>query len=238
MKNTILKERRKTCATPGGFTLVELLTVMAIVSILLSVAAVGISRIDRGQATTTSLALTEALFNEARALAIGEGTRTRVVIHNDLNDSDNPDRYLRYLAIAVEEKNSSGTGTGNWTVASRGTLLPSGVFFDHDSSKKVSAKVEGANPMSGSITGFGEWNTGTIDFPGLPRSAQSCYYYEYNSEGICVAEGSSKPGGAFVVSQGSRGAKDSDPILDDKNKTGFVIWRNGSTSIYRNTKDL
>ncbi|MBI24604.1 MAG: hypothetical protein CMN05_13600, partial [Roseibacillus sp.] len=47
------------------------MAVMMVIAILLSVAAVGIQSIDRGQATTTALAITEALFDETRSKAVG-----------------------------------------------------------------------------------------------------------------------------------------------------------------------
>ena len=227
----------------AGFTLVELLTVMVIVSILLSVAAVGIARIDRGQKTTTSVTLIEALASEARAIAIGEGTRTRLMIHNDLSDTENPGRYLRYFVIAAEEKDETGEvedgGGSRWRITSRGTLLSDGVFFDHELSKVASSKISAANPSDdSSFTGFGEWQEGRIDFPGAPRAEQDAYYYEFNPEGICVHEDSLSPGGVIILSEGNSGGPGRDPILNDSNKAGFVIWRNGSSSIYRDIPGL
>ena len=222
-----------------GFTLVELLTVMVIISILLSVAAVGIARIDRGQKTTTSVTLIEALCSEARAIAIGEGTRTRVLIHNDLADTDSPNRYLRYFAIAAEEKNELGEALESWRITSRGTLLSDGVYFDHELSRQASSQISSANPTQGQdFSGFGEWKEGRIDFPGLPKAEQDCYYYEFNPEGICVHENSRNPGGVIILSEGYAGGPGQKPILNKTNKVGFVIWRNGSTSLYRDIPSL
>ncbi|HJM64407.1 MAG: hypothetical protein GY872_18200, partial [Roseibacillus sp.] len=64
------------------------MAVMMVIAILLSVAAVGIQSIDRGQATTTALAITEALFDETRSKAVGKGIRARLLIHKELNDED------------------------------------------------------------------------------------------------------------------------------------------------------
>ncbi|NIP98716.1 MAG: prepilin-type N-terminal cleavage/methylation domain-containing protein, partial [Akkermansiaceae bacterium] len=107
----------------AGFTLVELMAVMAVIAILLSIAAVGIQNIDRGQATTTAVAVTEALFDEARSAAIGRGTRARLIIHANLNDEDPTDRtrYLTYMTVAVSETDEDGIDQDRWRVITRGT---------------------------------------------------------------------------------------------------------------------
>lgn len=219
----------------AGFTLMELLTVMGIISILLTVASVGVSRIERGSALTSGLAVSEGIFNEARTIALAEGVKTRVVIHSDKGDKENPRRYLRYLAVAVQQKDGNGNPLDNFEIESRGTQLPSGVFFDFAASGKLSMAVASAN--SGS---FGTFSNDQIDFPAPPNSAQPCYFYEFNAEGICVISNSStsntstnNPGAAFVLSDGNRPSDDQDPILDSDKKSAFVVWRNGNTSLYK-----
>ena len=64
----------------AGFTLVEIMAVMMVIAILLSVAAVGIQNIDRGQATTTALSVTESLFDEARSAAVGPVSYTHLTL--------------------------------------------------------------------------------------------------------------------------------------------------------------
>ena len=66
---------------------------------------------------------------------------------------------------------------------------------------------------------------------------QDCYFYEFNAEGICVHDGSTTPGAAVVLSSGIP-EDGKEPILNGSDKAGFVVWRNGSTSIYRDTMDL
>ena len=136
-----------------AFTLAELLAVIGIISVLLTLASVGISRIERGSALTAGNSVAEAIFSEARATAIGETTSARVVIHDDRGDTENPERLHRYLAIAVSEKGEDGLANGVWTIRSRGTLLPAGVFFDKDASNRLSQKIAVNN------NGFGSWGT-------------------------------------------------------------------------------
>ena len=71
-----------------GFTLVELLVVVGIMAAMLSVAAIGIQNIDKGQATVSALSQSQALMDEARNLAIGRGTRARLCIHADSSEED------------------------------------------------------------------------------------------------------------------------------------------------------
>jgi len=122
----------------------EVLTVITIIAILLTVASVGIQRIDRGQANTSALAVAEALFDEARSMAIGQGTEARVLIHGNLDDSDELDRerYLRYLCVAVPDE------SGQYRVVSRGTLLPSGVYFSPGKSRGSETRSARGPPLS------------------------------------------------------------------------------------------
>ena len=211
----------------GGFTMVEILTVIAVMAILMSVAAVGIQKIDRGQATTTALAVAEALFDEARSVAVGRGTRARILVHNNLDDSDDDDRvrYLRYLVVVVYDDESS-----SWELISRGTLLPAGVYFDPDLSDAAASKVGG----------IGTYGTTTMELPGVSDAAKSCYYYEFNGEGICVdgESAGADPGAAFVLVGGVRPSGQSEIISQGRNQAGFVIWRNGRTSLYRNPDQI
>ena len=96
---------------------------------MLSVAAIGIQNIDKGQSTVSGLAIGQSLMDEARNLAVGRGTRARLCIHSDSSEED---RNLRYCVVAYEEieRDDSGEITGtSWRVDSRGTQLPSGSIF-------------------------------------------------------------------------------------------------------------
>ena len=213
--------------------MVEVLTVVAVMAILMSVAAVGIQNIDRGQATTSALAISEAVFDEARSAAVGRGTRARVLIHNNLDDQDESDRdrYLRYLAVAVYDEELNG-----WELVSRGTLLPAGVYFDPDLSDQAAM----------SLPGIGTWGRTNLRLPGEDRSSKSCYYYEFNGEGICIDGGETagavnpgvRPGAAFVLVGGVRPGGRAKPKIQGRNQTGFVVWRNGRTALYRSPDQI
>jgi prepilin-type N-terminal cleavage/methylation domain-containing protein len=211
-----------------GFTMAEILTVVAVMAILMSIAAVGIQKMDRGQATTSALAVSQAIFAEARSVAMGRGTRARVYIHGKLDDGDAEDqqRYLRYMIVGVLEEGSDD----EFEVVSRGTYLPNGVYFDVDMSEEASA----------SVADLGTFGKDQIDLPGKGTNLRECYYYEFNGEGICVdgVKTNADPGAAFVVVGGVRARNAEKPKPIGNNRAGFVIWRNGQTAIYRNPDQI
>ena len=204
-----------------AFTMVEILAVIAVIAILMSVAAVGVQKMDQGQATATASSISEAIFDEARSSAVGRGTRARVVIHNDSSE-DERDRYLRYMAVCIEVE-------GEWEFASRGTSLPSGVYFDKLATDEAGSKIDD----------IGTYGTMSIALPGDKDSSVECYYYEFNAEGLCVdADNPGSPGAAFVLAGGVLPPNEDAPRVKGNNRTGFVVWRNGRTSIFRNPEHI
>lgn len=214
--------RARVARVARGFTMIEILTVIAIIAVLMSVASVGIQKMDAGQATSTALAVSEALFDEARSAAVGRGTRSRILIHNDPSEEERG-RYLRYMAVAVLNQD------GEWEVTSRGTTLPSGVYFDAVSSSATSDRV----------TGIGTYGTASIELPGENRSSTSCYYYEFNAEGLCVnGDSGETPGAAFILVGGVLTPNEDTPRMKDNNRVGFIVWRNGRSSLIRNPDQI
>jgi hypothetical protein len=68
--------------------------------------------------------------------------------------------------------------------------------------------------------------------------AGSYYYYEFNAEGICTT-----PGAGFVIGAGTRAISKptSKPRVTSAAKRdfgGFVVWRNGRTSIFRSPAQI
>ncbi len=206
-----------------GFTLVEMLVVIAIMSILMTAGAIGLGGMG-GKGVTSGVASAESLFDEARSIAVGQRTNARVMIAKDLtnNQADN----LRRIVVASETLNAAGLPNGTWVLSSRGVTLPDQTFFSQDYSKKDQK------------TG------GSVDvMPSLPGAkaayAGSYYYYEFNSEGICTT-----PGASFVIGSGAR--RLNAPVTEKPKVTaaakrdfgGFVVWRNGRTSMYRSPDQM
>ncbi len=206
----------------GGFTLVELLVVIAIISILMTVGAIGIGGMTAGKGVTNAVATAEAVFDEARSIAISKRTNARVLI--SIQDSNNRDTYLRRVVVAFQDLDASGNPSSTWTLASRGIVLPEQTYFSQEFSKE---KHE---------TGGNGIQKMTLNAPVKTEYRGEYYYYEFNGEGICTT-----PGASFVVGSGARpnGAKNPRVTASGKRDFGgFVIWRNGRTSMFRNPEQI
>ena len=66
-----------------AFTLIEMLVVIAIMSILMTAGAIGLGGMG-GKGVTSGVASAESLFDEARSIAVGQQTRARVMVAKDL----------------------------------------------------------------------------------------------------------------------------------------------------------
>lgn len=206
----------------SGFSLVELLTVIAIISVLMTVATMGIGGMLGGKGVSTAVSTSEAVFAEARTLAMGKLTHAAVLV--SIQDPNNMDTYLRRLVVAYKEIDpTTNQPRDEWTLSSRGVTLPEKIYYSQSLSKRDHK------------TGSGGMNTVTLAGTNVKRDYQGQYLiYEFNAEGICTT-----PGASFVVGTGTRiaGSSDPRPRVNSSSKRdfgGFVIWRNGSTSVFRN----
>lgn len=214
----------------SGFTLVELLVVILIISILLTVGSVALKGAG-GKGVTTALATTEALFDEARSVAVGKGARSRILINADDPQSND---YLRQLVIVSEVLDDQGQPSEPpvWEVSSRGYTMPDKVFFSQEFSRR--------NHEAGS----GEIETFRLSGDRVSAMYEGEYYfYEFNSEGICTTglSGDTYSGPSFVVGAGIRTPGSESPRTTGeatRDFAGFVIWRNGSTSVFRNPDQI
>ena len=210
-----------------GFTLVELLVVTLIISILLTMGSRAF-RGTGGKGVTSAVATTEALFDEARSIAIGKGTKARVLV--DIADPDS-ESYLRRLVVAFEEiDQATGEGTGNWELVGRGFTMPDKVYFSQTYSR---TDHDG---------GTGDLPTDNMQFSGTLYDGEYAYY-EFNAEGICttgLGSGGEYTGPSFVIGSGSRRSGGEPKTTSDGKRDfgGFVIWRNGSTSIFRSPNQI
>lgn len=203
----------------SGFTLIEILTVIAIITILMAAGAIGIGNLNAGKGVTSAVATSEALFEEARTIAVSKRCKARIMVDVDDVDSDN---YLRRVIIAHQKINDDGSvDPANWVLASRGYDMPKGTYF----SNEFSAQAGGGRIREVSLGGADV----KADYQG------NYAYYEFNGEGIFEDAGSS-----FVVGSGVR-PKGQEPKTTKgagRDFAGFVVWRNGRTSNYRSPDQI
>lgn len=199
-------------------------------SILLTIGAAGFKNIG-GKGVSTAMPAIESLFDEARSIAMGKGTKTRVLI--DIDDPDDEQNYLRRFVVIYEAIDDEGKPVeGDWELGGKAYVVPSGVFFSREYSKK--------NHEAGS------GNLDEMTLTGVAGLYNGKYlYYEFNSEGICTTglsgAGSDYSAPSLVIGSGVRGQGSETPRTTSDGRRdfgGFVIWRNGASSIFRNPNQI
>lgn len=212
-----------------GFSLIELLTVIAIMSVLMTVAAIGIGGATGGKGVANAVSTSEAIFDEARSIAVSKRTNARVLIavksaEEMRGNVQARENHLRRMIIAYQDLDDDGRPTEDWTVSSRGVLLPDQTFFSQELSK------------ADHKTGGGIIERVTLGAPAKEDFRGDYYAYEFNPEGICTT-----PGASFVVGTGTLPPNQDKPRVTGSAKRdfgGFVIWRSGRTSMFRNPDQI
>ena len=229
-----------------GFTLVEMLVVIAIMSILMTAGAIGLGGMG-GKGVTSGVASAESLFDEARATAVGRNLRSCILVAKTLTNNKSDD--LRRIIVAYEETEKDNTkpnfggaknpssATPNWEISSRGVVLPDQTFFSSKYSKNDHAAGTGAIPE---ITDTKIKDASSAALKTTSPFIGTYFIYEFNSEGICKT-----PGASFVVGSGARNLTQSStaqpPKVTSAGKRdfgGFVVWRNGRTSVFRSPTQI
>lgn len=204
-----------------GFSLIELLAVIGIISVLMTVAAIGVGSVLGGKGVTSGVAIAESVFNEARSAAVSKRTRARVLI--DVTDPKDRENYLRRMLVAYEDLDQDGNIIADsWVISGRAIVLPEQTFYSREFSKK--------DQEAG-----GEFEQMTLS--NVNRAFQGNYvYYEFNGEGV-----SSNPGASFVIGTGAREIGAAKPRVTASTKKdfgGLIVWRNGRTSVFRSPEQM
>jgi prepilin-type N-terminal cleavage/methylation domain-containing protein len=223
-----------------AFTLVEMLVVIAIISILMTAGSIGLSSMG-GKGVTSGVATAESLFDEARTTAVGRNIRACVLVGKTMTNNSADD--LRKMVVAYEQVGADGkplnpnSSSPNWVLSSRGATLPDQTFFSTRFSKKDHAGGTG-EPETISDTLIKDTSGGALKATSPFKGTY--YIYEFNSQGICKT-----PGASFIVGTGTRTLSKSSTAAPPRATAsarrdfgGFVIWRNGRTSLFRSPEQM
>lgn len=111
----------------AGFTLVELLVVMAVMAIFIGVMGIALTRGDRSHAVESGQRTLSSLMTAARSQAILKQSKTRLIVHFDppatVGDTEKRRAFLRFSGILVKR------GDDKWEALNDGSYLPRGVCF-------------------------------------------------------------------------------------------------------------
>jgi prepilin-type N-terminal cleavage/methylation domain-containing protein len=228
-----------------AFTLVEMLVVIAIISILMTAGSIGLRGMG-GKGVTSGVATVESLFDEARTTAVGRNIRSAVLVAKTLTNNKGDD--LRRIVVAYEEIDPAtglakepGSQTPNWMLSSRGAVLPDQTFFSDKFSKK-------SHSGGGKIDTVPSSKLKTPAGQAVKSSYAGEYYiYRFNAQGILTDpnDANYKGGASFIIGSGARNLSQSStaqpPRVTSAGKRdfgGFVIWRNGRTSVFRSPEQM
>jgi len=219
-----------------GFTLVEVLVVMAIIATLLGIGVSGMKSMASSKGVSTAVPLADSVFAHARKVA-KSGVPTRVVIYSDTSggNEDIRERYCRMIGIATArnangEPITDGSAAVEWRLISRPSTLPSNTFFNLNLSEEGGESVDEDSAI----------------FPG-DTSPKDCYVYEFNSEGALISatadgSGESLEEARFVVQAGKLLPGSSAEIIPSSSAKrdvgGFRIWANGRLAKFRSPNQI
>ena len=200
---------------PQGFTLLELLMVVALVAIFTVEIGVALRRPDESVALQSAQATGCSLLNAVRGRAAIAQQNARLVIAADPADSEN---LLRFLQV-VEQDSSD---PANWLAQVDGIRLPAGVYV--------------VPPAPAAVPGNPAWPSSRRS-TGLPSSAQSmmingaasgaCYYVQFTPRGTTG-------GGYLLLTVGHFTAGDSGPVLSldsADNLRGMLVRSSGAITV-------
>jgi len=220
----------------SGFSLVEVLVVMAIIATLLGIGVGTIKSLSKSKGVSTAVPLADGVFEQARLVAKSSGAPTRVVIYaadTAADKSEKRERHLRMMGVVTgrvgsgtsERPARKGEPVGTWRMVSRPITLPDNTFFN--------ASLSGMTTPQGAAL-----------FPGS-NTPKSCYVYEFNSEGYMIAPtndgGGTATDGQFVVQAGKLRPGEDKPDTDRSAKRdvgGFKIWENGRKAHFRSPNQI
>lgn len=116
----------------AAFSLIELLVVVAVISVLASVTVLVVPGMVEGRGLAGGVSLASSMAHIGRSSALLNNSRARMLFDDDYVAAS-PDRYRRRVAVVRWVADPDG-GPSGWVLSGGPNTLPEGVFFDKESS--------------------------------------------------------------------------------------------------------
>ena len=162
----------------GGFTLVELLSVLGIIAVITAIGA-GVLRVRTGNPADAAQ-IVAAEISAAQADAMATGLPARVILNVDTSAGA---KYLRYVTTLVEDPALTTSTTKWWKLSGRGNSLPAGTLFLNDANYSTPNVTTDAYTMRYDLTNSQKSQDGTtgllyiyIEFDPTGQTAQNAQW--------------------------------------------------------------
>ena len=206
----------------GGFTLIEMLVVIALVAALAAEIGIALRRPEESVALQSAQTTLCSLLNVARGRAAVAQQNVRLVIAADPAASE---RHLRFIQVVEQDAGDPA----NWLADGEGVFLPAGVYV--------------VPPVPAAVPGNPAWpgSRCSTALPSSPRlltidgaAASTCYYVQFTPRGTT--------GGGFLlltVGHFIAGASAPGLTLDNAdNLRGLLLRSSGAFTLLSDARAL